>query len=118
MKKILALVLAATMVFTLAACGGSAASSSAEAAPAAEAAEEAPAEEAAPAEAQKFIMGIDAEYPPFSYIGDDGEYTGFDVESVEQHARSLAGISKFSVLTGMRSLSSLMQVSVTVYGQV
>lgn len=27
-----------------------------------------------------FTMGIDAEYPPFSYIGDDGEYTGFDVE--------------------------------------
>lgn len=27
-----------------------------------------------------FIMGIDPEYPPFSYLGDDGEYTGFDVE--------------------------------------
>ncbi|MDD6094343.1 MAG: transporter substrate-binding domain-containing protein, partial [Clostridia bacterium] len=25
-------------------------------------------------------MGIDPEYPPFSYMGDDGEYTGFDVE--------------------------------------
>lgn len=29
---------------------------------------------------QKFIMGIDPEYPPFSYMGDDGQYTGFDVE--------------------------------------
>ena len=27
-----------------------------------------------------FIMGIDPEYPPFSYLGNDGEYTGFDVE--------------------------------------
>jgi len=27
-----------------------------------------------------FTMGIDAEYPPFSYLGDDGEYAGFDVE--------------------------------------
>ena len=27
-----------------------------------------------------FIMGIDPEYPPFSYLGDDGNYTGFDVE--------------------------------------
>ena len=27
-----------------------------------------------------FIMGIDPEYPPFSYLGDDGSYTGFDVE--------------------------------------
>ena len=32
------------------------------------------------AEGTKFIMGIDPEYPPFSYMGDDGEYTGFDVE--------------------------------------
>lgn len=27
-----------------------------------------------------FVMGIDPEYPPFSYLGSDGEYTGFDVE--------------------------------------
>ena len=31
-------------------------------------------------ERTSFIMGIDAEYPPFSYVGEDGEYTGFDVE--------------------------------------
>ena len=29
---------------------------------------------------ETFIQGIDPEYPPFSYLGDDGEYTGFDVE--------------------------------------
>lgn len=28
----------------------------------------------------KFIMGIDPEYNPFSFMGDDGKYTGFDVE--------------------------------------
>ena len=27
-----------------------------------------------------FKMGIDAEYPPFSYLDDDGSYAGFDVE--------------------------------------
>lgn len=27
-----------------------------------------------------FVMGIDPEYPPFSYLDDNGEYTGFDVE--------------------------------------
>ena len=27
-----------------------------------------------------FRMGIDAEYPPFSYLDDKGEYAGFDVE--------------------------------------
>ncbi len=29
---------------------------------------------------EKLIHGIDPEYKPFSYMGDDGEYTGFDVE--------------------------------------
>ena len=61
MKKIIALLLALAMVFTLAACG--------------EKKEEAPV-----AETTKFIMGIDPEYPPFSYLGDNGEYTGFDVD--------------------------------------
>ncbi|MCQ2455516.1 MAG: transporter substrate-binding domain-containing protein [Clostridia bacterium] len=32
------------------------------------------------AEKRTFTMGIDPEYNPFSYMGDNGEYTGFDVE--------------------------------------
>ena len=32
------------------------------------------------ASADTFIQGIDPEYNPFSYMGDNGEYTGFDVE--------------------------------------
>ena len=35
---------------------------------------------AASAESFTFKMGIDAEYPPYSYIGDDGDYAGYDVE--------------------------------------
>lgn len=34
----------------------------------------------ATAEKRTFTMGIDPEYNPFSYMGDDGNYTGFDVE--------------------------------------
>ena len=34
----------------------------------------------ASAEGTVFKMGIDAEYPPYSYMGDDGKYTGYDVE--------------------------------------
>jgi len=30
--------------------------------------------------ADTFRMGIDAEYPPFSYLDDNGQYAGFDVE--------------------------------------
>ena len=73
MKKLLAMALALCMVFALCACGQSAAPA------AAPAASEAPAASAEP-ERTSFIMGIDPEYPPFSYLGDDGNYTGFDVE--------------------------------------
>ena len=59
MKKIISLVLSLIMIFALCACGSS--------------------KEAA-SETKTFIMGIDPEFNPFSYMGDDGEYTGFDVE--------------------------------------
>lgn len=36
------------------------------------------------AEAYTFKMGIDAEYPPYTYMGDDGNYTGFDVEMCQK----------------------------------
>ena len=35
---------------------------------------------AAMAETVTFKMGIDPEFPPFSYMGDSGEYEGYDVE--------------------------------------
>ncbi|MDO4811740.1 MAG: transporter substrate-binding domain-containing protein [Eubacteriales bacterium] len=60
MKKMLALVLALVMALSLVACG--------QKAPELDVSE------------KTFVMGIDPEYPPFSYLGDDGEYTGFDVE--------------------------------------
>ena len=59
MKKIFALLLAALLVLSLSAVAFAADK---------------------PANEKTFIMGIDPEYPPFSYLGDDGEYTGFDVE--------------------------------------
>ncbi len=37
-----------------------------------------------------FVMGVDPEYPPFSYLGDDGKFTGFDVE-IAQAACDLLG---------------------------
>ena len=64
MKKIIALILAVVMVLAFAACGKQ-------------------------NDKKTFIMGIDPEYPPFSYIGDDGEYTGFDVEICKAACESL-----------------------------
>ena len=62
MKKLLAIILAAVMMITVASA----------------------------ALADTFIMGIDPEYPPFSYMDDNGEYTGFDVE-ICKAACELAG---------------------------
>ena len=67
MKKFFALILALMMVLSLVACGQSAAPADTEV-------------NNGEAEAFTFTMGIDAEYPPFSYMDDKGEYTGFDVE--------------------------------------
>lgn len=36
--------------------------------------------DASSSEKQKFTVGFDAEYPPYGYMDDDGEYTGFDLE--------------------------------------
>ena len=32
------------------------------------------------AEATTFVVGFDSEYPPYGYVGDDGEYTGVDLD--------------------------------------
>ena len=65
MKKILAMILAMVMALSLAACGKT---------------EQKDEKKDDTAAAKTFIMGIDAEYPPFSYLDADGNYTGFDVE--------------------------------------
>lgn len=65
MKKYLALFLTMVMsVSVLAGCGGGEA--------------EAPADDAA--ERTTFTVGFDAEYPPYGYRTDDGDYAGFDLD--------------------------------------
>lgn len=36
-----------------------------------------------------FTVGFDQEFPPMGYVGDDGEYTGFDLEVAEEVAKRL-----------------------------
>ena len=69
MKKIIALVLTMVMALSLTACGKTEQKD-----------ESQNASDATNTTKTTFIMGIDAEYPPFSYIDANGEYTGFDVE--------------------------------------
>ena len=93
MKKMIALLLAMLLCLSLlTACGSKeaeepAAEEPADEAPAAEEpAAEAPAAEEPDAEGGErttFTVGFDAEYAPYGYMGDDGEYTGFDLEMAE-----------------------------------
>ncbi|MBM6675659.1 transporter substrate-binding domain-containing protein [Olsenella uli] len=34
----------------------------------------------------KLIVGFDSSYPPYGYVGDDGEYTGFDLDLAQEVA--------------------------------
>ena len=80
MKKIIAVLLALALCLTLAACGGKT-------------------EEAAPAattdtaqtdllgDDNVFTVGFDQNFPPYGYVGTDGQFTGFDIEC----AKALAG---------------------------
>lgn len=47
------------------------------------------AEEEAESERTTLIVGFDAEYPPYGYMDDDGEYTGFDIEMAKLVCESL-----------------------------
>ena len=72
MTKVISLALALVMCLALCACGQKDSGGTA-------------------ADGKKtFVMGVDPEYPPFSYLGDDGKYTGFDVE-IAQAACDLLG---------------------------
>ena len=74
MKKLLALALALALCLSLAACGGSTASSSTST-------ETASTDSSSDGtEKTVFIQGFDLDYPPYSYLKDDGSIGGFDVE--------------------------------------
>lgn len=85
MKRFTALFLTAALAVTaLVGCGDKAASAPAaeakteEAAPAAQ--DAAPADEAASSEGGTFTVGFDADFPPYGYVDDDGNYVGFDLD--------------------------------------
>lgn len=97
-KKVLSLLIITAIMLTAAACGSSQESPATTPAPSSEAAPESssaeetssPAEESAPAEAGgSFTVGFDQDFPPMGYIGDNGEYTGFDLELAKEVAARL-----------------------------
>lgn len=67
MKKLLTLCLAVIMVFGLTACGT-----------------KETAADVATDSGKTFTVGFDAEFPPYGYMDDNGEYVGFDLELAEE----------------------------------
>ena len=96
MKKLWALLLALTMVLSLAACGGSKAETAKEEAPAETQEEQAPVEENADADSDLayvqdkgvLVVGI-TDFEPMDYKDADGNWIGFDADMAQAFAESL-----------------------------
>lgn len=95
MKKAAAYLLTGILAFSLTGCGGQAQEAQGTSEPA-EVSQEAAASEveketAAQESAQtqeegtrQFVLGFDAEFPPYGYKDENGEYTGFDLELAQE----------------------------------
>lgn len=97
-KRVVCAALVSIMTMSLAACSGGAVSAPAETkAESTEAKTEAAetTEKAAEAEGETkveggtLIVGFDQDFPPMGFVGDDGEYTGFDLELAQEVASRL-----------------------------
>ena len=96
-KRLLSAVMASAMVLSLAACGGAktettAAETSAETKEETTAADTTAADTtAAAAEAAggTLIVGFDQDFPPMGFVGDNGEFTGFDLDLAKEVASRL-----------------------------
>jgi len=100
LKKVAALGLATAMAFSVTACSSSKPAETTAAAEEAETtaadteaaesqAEETTAEEAKTTDGGTLIVGFDQDFPPMGFVGDDGEYTGFDLELAQEVAKRL-----------------------------
>lgn len=93
-KRLLSAVMASAMVLSLAACGGAktettAAETTAEKKEETTTADTTVAETAAEAAGGTLIVGFDQDFPPMGFVGDNGEYTGFDLDLAKEVASRL-----------------------------
>lgn len=86
MKKLITfMTVSAMLVGLLSGCGADTAKVPADKpAEAADSAEDNAAAEGAASERTAFTVGFDAEFPPYGYMDENGEYTGFDLELAEE----------------------------------
>ncbi len=80
MKKYAALLAAVCLAFSVSACGSSSSTTSSAASGSESASASASASASTEGDGKTFTVGFDAEYPPYGYMDDNGEYTGFDLE--------------------------------------
>ena len=92
-KRMLSAAMAGMMVVSMTACGGSKPAETTAAATEASKAEETSAEETTAEAADEagelggtFTVGFDQDFPPMGFVGDNGEYTGFDLELAKEVA--------------------------------
>ena len=92
-KRLLSAVMASAMVLSLAACGGAKTETTATETTAEKKEETTTAgtttAETAEAAGGTLIVGFDQDFPPMGFVGDDGEYTGFDLELAQEVAKRL-----------------------------
>lgn len=99
-KRFLCAAMASIMAFSLTACGGSGAETTAADTQAETSAEDTAAESTqaedteaedtqAAGEGGTLIVGFDQDFPPMGFVGDDGEFTGFDLELAQEVADRL-----------------------------
>ena len=91
-KRFVSAALAAVMALSMTACGSSnsaAETTAADTEGAESQAEETTAEEAKTTDGGTLIVGFDQDFPPMGFVGDDGEYTGFDLELAQEVAKRL-----------------------------
>ena len=86
-KRFVSAALSAVMALSMTACGSSNSAADTEAAESQ--AEETTAEEAKTTDGGTLIVGFDQDFPPMGFVGDDGEYTGFDLELAQEVAKRL-----------------------------
>ena len=91
MKKLTAILLTGVMTLGMFMTGCAGGANASNAADTAESTTEAPAETAADAadagdagEGRTFTVGFDAEFPPYGYMDDNGEYVGFDLDLAQE----------------------------------
>jgi len=86
MKRLLALMVAGVMTLGLIACNNAKTETQETQETATEETDDAKSEAKAEdtSERKTFTVGFDAEFPPYGYMDDNGEYTGFDLELAEE----------------------------------